>query len=31
VEENQVDPIPLVTDAQSMLASDESEITPEFQ
>jgi hypothetical protein len=31
VEEHQVDPIPLVSDAQSMLASDESEITAEFQ
>jgi len=31
VEEHQVDSIPLVSNAQSMLASDESEITPKFQ
>ncbi len=31
VEEDQVDPVRLVCDAQSMLESDESEITPKFQ
>jgi hypothetical protein len=31
MEEEQVNPVPLVSDAQPMLASDKREVTPEFQ
>jgi hypothetical protein len=31
MKEEQVDPIPLVSDAQPMLASDKREVTPKFQ
>ena len=31
MEENQIDPVPFVSDTQASLASDEREVTPELE